>query len=687
MDRLGRLVALLLLLVATTTGRPALAAAPTPLDEAVALQREGRNREAQTALRALLPGLRGASDRAALARALTALDRGVPRPRRLRGGDPAGPGGVRAPPAARPAGGRGLGPQRGGAREPVPGPLRRRAGQLRAGAGARSRGRRRRRRSHPPEQHRQRPLHARPVCRRPPALRGGDGARRGANVRGRPGAAAEDDDLQPGRAASAARRLSARARPLRANPDRRGHATEPGSAAPGQSGDAPAASGRSDQGPGDLPPGAGPLRPGPAPRRRDRDLAQHRHRLRAGPRRQPAGIGRVRHRAEAGAAVVEPPRRSPGPALPRRDAAPAGPAERSQRGPPGRPRRCHRRRSRRRAVEGSLRPRPDRRGRRPERGGGPRLRAGHRRHRVGSRRPPGRPPPVRVPGRQARRLRRAHRAAPPRALGLGGGGVRAHRAEPRARLAGPPSARRRAVVARKRADEDRPRSAVARVLERRGRLGRGVGLSVRGRHRPAGGERGGRRRSPALRGRRGSAGRRLAHGVTARRADPPLRLAGPGGREPAARRTGRAPAPRPLRSADRSRHPRSARRPARDRLPAVGRAARPEPAGTRRRLDVAVAEAASGLRRPAGRARHRGNAPAAPFPCRRRDPSHRQAPARASRVARRPGRPEADPPAGGAEGRRCCTSPRTRSRTRAIPTGRAYCSPPRRPAARPTTCS
>ncbi len=73
MDRLRQLVAPLLLVVSTTNGRPALAATPTPLDDAVALQLEGRNQEAQSALRALLPGLRAASDREALARALSAL--------------------------------------------------------------------------------------------------------------------------------------------------------------------------------------------------------------------------------------------------------------------------------------------------------------------------------------------------------------------------------------------------------------------------------------------------------------------------------------------------------------------------------------------------------------------------------------------------------------------------------------
>jgi len=58
----------LLLLTVIAAGTPALSA--TPLDDAIRLQREGRNREAQRALRAMLPGLRASSDLAALARAL-----------------------------------------------------------------------------------------------------------------------------------------------------------------------------------------------------------------------------------------------------------------------------------------------------------------------------------------------------------------------------------------------------------------------------------------------------------------------------------------------------------------------------------------------------------------------------------------------------------------------------------------
>ena len=65
--RLGPLV---LLFTVMAAGAPAFSA--TPLDDAIRLQREGRNREAQRALRELLPGLRASSDRAALARALAA---------------------------------------------------------------------------------------------------------------------------------------------------------------------------------------------------------------------------------------------------------------------------------------------------------------------------------------------------------------------------------------------------------------------------------------------------------------------------------------------------------------------------------------------------------------------------------------------------------------------------------------
>ena len=71
MDRRRRIVRPLVLIIVMTTATPAFSA--TPLDDAVRLQREGRNREAQRALRALLPELRVSTDRAALARALTAV--------------------------------------------------------------------------------------------------------------------------------------------------------------------------------------------------------------------------------------------------------------------------------------------------------------------------------------------------------------------------------------------------------------------------------------------------------------------------------------------------------------------------------------------------------------------------------------------------------------------------------------
>ena len=71
MDRRRRILGWLALVALTATGRSASSA--TPLEDAVRLQREGRSREAQTALRALLPELRASSDRTGLARALTAV--------------------------------------------------------------------------------------------------------------------------------------------------------------------------------------------------------------------------------------------------------------------------------------------------------------------------------------------------------------------------------------------------------------------------------------------------------------------------------------------------------------------------------------------------------------------------------------------------------------------------------------
>ena len=74
MVRRPRIVPPLVVLVLVTTGSWVLAASPDkPLDDAIRLQRQGQNREAQTALRALLPDLRRSNDRAALARALAAV--------------------------------------------------------------------------------------------------------------------------------------------------------------------------------------------------------------------------------------------------------------------------------------------------------------------------------------------------------------------------------------------------------------------------------------------------------------------------------------------------------------------------------------------------------------------------------------------------------------------------------------
>jgi tetratricopeptide (TPR) repeat protein len=71
MNRRRRIVGSIVFIISIATGTAAFAA--TPLDEAVRLQREGRNRDAQRALRAMLPELRASSDRASLARALAAV--------------------------------------------------------------------------------------------------------------------------------------------------------------------------------------------------------------------------------------------------------------------------------------------------------------------------------------------------------------------------------------------------------------------------------------------------------------------------------------------------------------------------------------------------------------------------------------------------------------------------------------
>src|SRR5262245_31206801 len=64
------IVRTLVFIIVLAVSRSAVSA--TPLDDAVRLQREGRNRDAQRALRALLPDLRASGDRAGLARALAA---------------------------------------------------------------------------------------------------------------------------------------------------------------------------------------------------------------------------------------------------------------------------------------------------------------------------------------------------------------------------------------------------------------------------------------------------------------------------------------------------------------------------------------------------------------------------------------------------------------------------------------
>jgi len=69
--KIGRLIHTLVVAILMTTAADALAA--TPLDQAIRLRSDGRNREAQGALRTLLPELRAAKNHTDLARALTAL--------------------------------------------------------------------------------------------------------------------------------------------------------------------------------------------------------------------------------------------------------------------------------------------------------------------------------------------------------------------------------------------------------------------------------------------------------------------------------------------------------------------------------------------------------------------------------------------------------------------------------------
>ena len=158
----------------------------TPLDDAIRLQREGRNREAQRALRALLP----AFARRAIARRWPARSRPSTDASLALGDyesaiqeaqeafDVHQQLGQQAD-AAWDLNAVGLANLYLGRYDDA-------LASYRAGAGARSRGRRRRRRNHPLEQHRQRPLHARPVCGRAPAVRGGAGGRRHADVRSAP---------------------------------------------------------------------------------------------------------------------------------------------------------------------------------------------------------------------------------------------------------------------------------------------------------------------------------------------------------------------------------------------------------------------------------------------------------------------------------------------------------------------
>ena len=192
-----------------------------------------------------------------------------------------------------------------------------------------------------------------------------------ADVRGRPGAPAEDDDLEPGRAASTARRRRARARSLCA--DRR----PARSMQPSEEAQLLVNQGTLLRRLGD------PIKAMQTYRQAQALFARAQHRdgeigtwrnigiayaldLNDSPR----ALDAFDTRADAGAAVVEPARRSPGPALPRRDASPAWAGWSDASGElPGRPRRRHRRRPRRRAVEGALRPRPDCRSRRPRRRG------------------------------------------------------------------------------------------------------------------------------------------------------------------------------------------------------------------------------------------------------------------------------------------------------------------------------
>ena len=335
----------------------------------------------------------------------------------------------------------------------------------------------------------------------------------------------------------------------------------------------------------------------------DRRLAQHRHRLRPGPERLRASPRRVRGCAETGPRIVEPERRSAGPSVSRRDASPDRAARRCGCRSRGCSRRRHTGGARRRTVEGALRPRADDRRPGPQSGCPAVLRAGPYRHRIGSRRSSGRCSQVGVSGGQTRRLRRPDRVAAPRPVCLGGGRIRAHRTKPRAYVAGSSPAERPAGLARRRAAEDCPGRNAPRVLERRARLGAAVGFQLRLGHCQAGIEPR-RCRQRAASGRRGVARwRRLAGGVGRRGACPALRFARPDGCEPPARRSRRSAARHPVRGSHHPQLRQSARRAVRRQLSAVGSVSRPPERAARPPMAVAMAAHAGGLRRSGARVR------------------------------------------------------------------------------------
>ena len=407
---------------------------------------------------------------------------------------------------------------------------------------------------------------------------------------------------------------------------------------------------------------------------------------------QPAGAGRVRRGAEAGAGVVEPARRSPGPPVPRRDASPHGAAGRSGRAS-SRPRSAAPRASAsskssgRRSTASAGWPRPRAAARRP---GGRTSRPSPPSNRFA---PTSRPSPS---GRSSwptsatsttRSSRCACRTRRPRRRRCSRSSSRAARAPGRTVCSRARSGCRSRDVQPKIA----PGALLLEYWSASGRLGAGLGLLLRVRHRQAGGEprttsqtvqrfadavsRGGDdwRTASVAAGRILLSGLPDLAGVTRLLVVPdgPLHfvpfeaLTVPGAR-------------------------RSARRAVRDQLSAVGRVARPPQRAAGPPVDVAMAAHAAGLRRSAagaGRPRRRGAAL----------PRLSYADEEIRGIAESlPGRAELHLGADAQKrflhqelrrARRCCTSARTRSPTRAIPTGRASCSRRRRPAGRPTTCS